>query len=348
MTITQDTLSTTKRIEYIDALRGFTMFLVVFMHVADWCLNVNGSTVEYSFHRYLGLVRMPMFFLISGFVLYKEGVTWDIAYIIKFFKKKIPVQLIGPFIFFAAYVCVNGYNLKDSIFDGPKYGYWFTYVLFEYFVFYAIVRFFVRSWWADVVLLLMGACFYTFSWPPIMDAIPIPNHILEFFSFKHWHYFIFFVLGTLLKKHFEVAQTWLDGKWLLPFCILFFFLVCAFNKLIPINGTIKAIPLHITGLVILFSFFRNKRALFSHDTRLGRVSQYVGRRTLDIYLIHYFLLPVNLTFVTVFVDHPMPIIEAFVSMCIAIIIIAACLLIGNIIRLSPFLAHWIFGVKQVH
>ena len=196
MTITQDTLSTTKRIEYIDALRGFTMFLVVFMHVADWCLNVNGSTVEYSFHRYLGLVRMPMFFLISGFVLYKEGVTWDIAYIIKFFKKKIPVQLIGPFIFFAAYVCVNGYNLKDSIFDGPKYGYWFTYVLFEYFVFYAIVRFFVRSWWADVVLLLMGACFYTFSWPPIMDAIPIPNHILEFFSFKHWHYFIFFVLGT--------------------------------------------------------------------------------------------------------------------------------------------------------
>ena len=346
MTITQETVPTTKRIEYIDALRGFTMFLVVFMHVADWCLNVNGGTVEYSFHRYLGLVRMPMFFLISGFVLYKEGVTWDIGYIIKFFKKKIPVQLIGPFIFFAAYVCVNNYSLKDSIFDGPKYGYWFTFVLFEYFVFYAIVRFLVRSWWADVILLLMGICFYPCSWPPIMDAIPIPNYILEFLSFKHWHYFIFFVLGTLLKKHFDVAQTWLDGKWLLPFCILFFFLVCAFSKLIPINGVIKAIPLHLTGLVILFSFFRNKQALFSHETKLGRVSQYVGRRTLDIYLIHDFLLPVNLTFVTVFIDHPMPIIEAFVSMCIAIIIIAASLLIGNVIRLSPFLAHWFFGVKR--
>ena len=346
MTITQETVPTTKRIEYIDALRGFTMFLVVFMHVADWCLNVNGGTVEYSFHRYLGLVRMPMFFLISGFVLYKEGVTWDIGYIIKFFKKKIPVQLIGPFIFFAAYVCVNNYSLKDSIFDGPKYGYWFTFVLFEYFVFYAIVRFLVRSWWADVILLLMGICFYPCSWPPIMDAIPIPNYILEFLSFKHWQYFIFFVLGTLLKKHFDVAQTWLDGKWLLPFCILFFFLVCAFSKLIPINGVIKAIPLHLTGLVILFSFFRNKQALFSHETKLGRVSQYVGRRTLDIYLIHDFLLPVNLTFVTVFIDHPMPIIEAFVSMCIAIIIIAASLLIGNVIRLSPFLAHWFFGVKR--
>ncbi|MBR4828594.1 MAG: hypothetical protein IKZ92_02175 [Muribaculaceae bacterium] len=72
----------------------------------------------------------------------------------------------------------------------------------------------------------------------------------------------------------------------------------------------------------------------------------MGRRTLDIYLIHYFFLPLNLTFVTVFKDHPMPIIEAFVSSLIAIIIIAACLLVSNIIRLSPFLAHWLFGAKR--
>lgn len=345
--MSQDSLSTTKRIEYIDALRGFTMFLVVFMHVADWCLNINGNTVEYSFHKYLGLVRMPMFFLISGFVLYKESVIWDKDYIIHFFKKKIPVQLIWPFVFFAAYVCVHGYNLKDCMFDGPKLGYWFTFVLFEYYVFYAIVRFFFRNWWSDVVLLLMGACFYPFSWPPIMDAIPIPNDILEFLSFKHWHYFLFFVMGTLLKKHFDVVQKWLDGKWLLLVCILVFFGMAAFTKLVPINAKIKGFPSTIAGLVILFSFFRNKQALFSRETRLGRISQYVGRRTLDIYLIHYFILPKNLSFVTVFVDHPMPVIEAFVSMCIAIIVIGASLLIGNVIRLSPVLAHSIFGVKQV-
>ena len=33
------------------------------------------------------------FFFISGFVLYKAGVEWNIKHIIKFFRKKIPVQL---------------------------------------------------------------------------------------------------------------------------------------------------------------------------------------------------------------------------------------------------------------
>lgn len=41
----------------------------------------------------------------------------------------------------------------------------------------------------------------------------------------------------------------------------------------------------------------------------------------------------------------MPVLEAACTLMIAIIIIAASLLIGNIIRLSPFLAHWVFGAK---
>ena len=73
--------------------------------------------------------------------------------------------------------------------------------------------------------------------------------------------------------------------------------------------------------------------------------QYVGRRTLDSYLIHCFLLPRYLSEFTLFKDYPRPIIEFAVSSLIAIIIIAMCLLISNIIRLSPTLAHFLFGAK---
>lgn len=339
----QSTLGGTKRIEYIDALRGFTMFLVVFMHVGHDCFNVpNGG----NFHTILMLVRMPMFFLISGFVLYKAGVVWNVNHIVSFFKKKIPVQLISPFIFYAVYMHVRHIGFLDGIFDGPKHGYWFTFVLFEYFVFYAVVRFFVRNWWSEVILLLLGVCMYPFSWPPIKETIPISNDILEFLSFQHWHYFIYFVLGTLTRKYFDRVEQWIDGKWLLPCCILFFFLEIPFFDVLHINGNIMGFPMSLAGLVIMFSFFRKKQVLFSHQTRVGRVFQYVGRRTLDIYLIHYFLIPDNLKFVTVFTDHPMPVIEATASAVISIIIIAFCLLIGNIIRLSPFLAHWMFGAKK--
>ena len=335
----------TKRIEYIDALRGFTMFLVVVMHVGGICFEPP----EGSFHDILMLLRMPMFFLISGFVLYKAGLVWDRKHIVTFFKKKIPVQLLSPLVFYLVYLHINKIELYEGLFDGPKHGYWFTFVLFEFFVFYAIVRFIVRNRLGDIALVLLGLCLYPFSWPAIKDAIPISNEILDFFSFQHWHYFIFFVLGTLLRKYFDTVQRWLDSKWLLAACILIFFLEIPFFDLLHINGNITGLPMSLLGLVILFSFFRKKQALFSHETRLGRVFQYTGRRTLDIYLIHYFLIPSNLhEVVTVFHDYSMPIIEFSVSTVIAIIIMAMSLLIGNIIRLSPLLAHWIFGAKKTY
>ena len=335
----------TKRIEYIDALRGFTMFLVVVMHVSGICFDPP----EGSFHDILMIVRMPMFFLISGFVFYKAGRVWNMETIVAFLKKKIPVQLLSPLLFYLVYLHVHNIDLYHGIFDGPKQGYWFTFVLFEYFMFYIAVSAVFRSKWSDWILVIMGLCFSPFSWPAIKDAIPIPNEILDFFSFQHWHYYLFFVLGTLLRKHFDTVQQWLDSKWLLTCCILLFFLEIPFFDLLHINGNITGLPMSLMGLVILFSFFRQKRALFSSETRLGRVFQYTGRRTLDIYLIHFFLIPSGLKeVVTVFRDHPMPIIEFATSTVIALLIMAMCLLIGNIIRLSPVLAHWIFGAKKTY
>lgn len=316
------------------------MILVVLQHVASFCWHVFGNAP--SVHEYLIQFRMPMFFFISGFVLFKAGVTWDVQQIIRFFRKKIPVQLLSPFLFFFLYLFVIDQTLIEGISDPAKSGYWFTFVLLEYFIFYAVVRFFVRKTWASsIILLLLGLIFYL----PIQNVLPFSSFTMGTLSVVEWKYFLFFVLGTIVKEHFSRTEALLDSKWLLAICILYYFIVNAFRNLIPVNELVINLTLSLTGLTIVFAFFRKNQSLFSQQTVLGHSLQYIGRRTLDIYLIHYFLIPRNLDFVTVFVDHPMPIIEATVSLLVTLIIIAGCLLISNILRLSPFLAHWLFGAK---
>ena len=336
--------SGTQRIGYIDAMRGFTMFLVVLGHVVALCWQLGFDTP--SFHHYFTQMRMPMFFFISGFVLYKAGVVWDWQQIVRFFKKKIPVQLISPLIFLIVFLHVTGTPLYNGIIDKTKAGYWFTFVLLEYYVFYAAVRFAVRNRWASWILLAMGIFMYSVCWPTMTVHKQTADNALALISAHQWRFFLFFVLGTFTKQHFGKVEQLLDSKWLLPLCIALFVGVNAFDDVLPVDTVFFKGLLSLTGLVIMFTFFRNKQALFSQQTRLGRTMQYVGRRTLDIYLIHFFLLPRYLSEYTLFKDYPMPVIEFFVSSLIAVVIIAVCLLISNIIRLSPFLAHWLFGAKN--
>lgn len=153
-----------------------------------------------------------------------------------------------------------------------------------------------------------------------------------------------------MKKHFDFVQRLID-KWITTLvCILVYFLLNFYQDIIPNSGAwgvIIQFSKTVSGLLIVFSFFRNNQSLFTKDKVLGRFLQYIGRRTLDIYLLHYFFLPYQLVHVTsIFIEYPIPIVEFVFSLIIALIVIAFCLLISNVIRLSPTLAYWLFGVKK--
>lgn len=344
-----------KRIEYIDALRGFTMILVVFQHVATFCWGITHKDVP-SVHEYFMQIRMPMFFFISGFVLYKKDVDWNFSFVTKFLKKKFLIQIIPTIIFLLAFVHVCGFSLEACLTDSSKGGYWFTYTLFVYFLFYAILRFLCRKCndkTFTIIIIVVGLAFYVLKSGIVYDMIPISEKIKGSLGIGKWYYFFFFIVGTLFRQNFDVVQKWLDGKRLILYCLVLYFVLNVYKDIIPTESTIGNLVdfgvnfiLSLTGLIILFAFFRTNQSLFTKDTKLGFSLQYIGRRTLDVYLIHYFLIPYQLSkSVHVFENYPMPIIEAVCSLMMALIIIAFCLLISNIIRLSPFLAHWLFGVK---
>ena len=82
-------METKKRIEWIDAMRGFTMLLVVYAHVQFFGLGLESDE---TFNQVLILFRMPLFFFISGFILYKVAAIWDGANAWTFLKgSKAPV-----------------------------------------------------------------------------------------------------------------------------------------------------------------------------------------------------------------------------------------------------------------
>ena len=104
-------------------------------------------------------------------------------------------------------------------------------------------------------------------------------------------------------------------------------------------------------MLMVFTIFRFlytpiTRHLSSLTHPISSFLKFVGTRTLDIYLLHYFFLP---RFLQSYTDqlqvHDNKLIEFLVAMSLALVVVGICLLVSYIIRLSPFLGHYLFGAK---
>lgn len=74
--------------------------------------------------------------------------------------------------------------------------------------------------------------------------------------------------------------------------------------------------------------------------------QYVGRHTLDIYLLHYFFIPYGNSAVRTIVCNDSMVLQILGLSIVAAAIIALCLLVSEVLRNSNLLAHYLFGAKR--
>ena len=101
----------------------------------------------------------------------------------------------------------------------------------------------------------------------------------------------------------------------------------------------------ISGTVICFTFFRIHKQQLSQETWYGRGLQLIGRRTLDIYLIHYFVLPYNIVQLDVWQQYHHNTLFVPLALILAFWVILISLLISSLFRVSPLLAKYLFGAK---
>ena len=97
-------------------------------------------------------------------------------------------------------------------------------------------------------------------------------------------------------------------------------------------------------LTMVFMYFRHYAQYFTQSTIIGSSLQYIGRRTLDIYLIHFLFLP-NLPAVGTFFTSNKHnfVIDSSLSILIGLLVIAFCIITSNLLRISPFFRKYLFG-----
>ena len=346
------------RLEWLDALRGFTMILVVANHVAG--MGFGMAPKMSSSMQFLIMFRMPLFFFVSGFLAYRAAQVWDLKNLGSLLTKKLRVQIIPTVVFFLFGAAILGKEFWPTVIDWIgrplKGGYWFTIVLLYMFIIYYLFCYieskFKKSWIPIMLLFIVSLGFYEtcyqpryFSWA--FGWRGLPNEFMDTSSISQlFLYFPFFLYGNIVHRYWNGAKKIMDSPWFFPMLIVVvIFAALDSLKWHTLRMTWAVLPLTLARfalLTIVFMYFRFYHQYFTKLTVMGRILQYIGRRTLDIYLIHYLFMP-NLPTIGSFFNayrHNF-VLDTSLSFFLALLVIGFSIITSNILRISPFFKKWL-------
>lgn len=208
----------------------------------------------------------------------------------------------------------------------------------------------VKNKYYNILFLTLGVTIYLFTGSFIYELLNIDKDISGFLGITQWKYFLFFICGTLVKRNFTMFLNWLDNNKFIPLCLIVYFstnIFAEFTKFPGVNITTTVLQ-SLSGIAIVFAFFKKNQDIFKKESKVGSVLQFIGKRTLDIYLLHIFLLPRNIIeyFPNITILNNIPLIEFFASLVITAMVIIACLGFSAVLRLNPMMAHYLFGQKK--
>ena len=275
-------------------------------------------------------------------------------------KKKFRQLVVPAIIFGGIYILYSSGDVACCLNDRFKYGYWFTLTLFEFF----LLQYAVDGIWSitkkgchipSFVLLniVMVIFVYGMSLPSVEHKIQgMPA--LNWLGLPQWRYYMYFVMGRLLQLHIERIAQWKYRDVSVVIIIAVFFILSVLQW--GLHWTAKGAFFHLTlilfetcALLSVFALFYKHRDKFGEKSVLAlRWLPFIGKRTLDIYMLHYFFLPKDMTIVgEYFSKHSDMVGEMIVSGVMALAVIAVSLVVGEMIRVSKIFSYWVLGTQYV-
>lgn len=319
------------------------MFLIVLEHVYSWTLGLE--ELHPFILTFICYFTLPVFFFISGFLGLKALSFWSKSNCGQRLLTKAKALLIPTIVFFSL---ISYLGIRSWEFPG---GYWFTLVLFEMFMMYfatsLVWRIIAKRYYPLAILAAIVVVFIItlpFDGKSISQLLALPH--LRF-------YYPFFALGLLAKVYKEKVISLLSKDSIITTLIIlsavltiillkndtFNLRISTFSLLLKING--------VALLFVVFNCFYRTRNFWAKDNSLTFVFTWVGRRTLDIYMLHYFFIFPTITSLQLFLmKNPNEILILFIAVVISIAITCMSLLASSILRTSNILGNLLFGVRQ--
>lgn len=333
------------RIEYIDAMRGLAMLMVVYCHIMTFVFHNQDTGAFVFFER----IMLPIFFFISGYIAFNDKKE----YVAKtFLQVKFLALVIPALVCLCLYAIIFNRNLTEDIFDNFKGGYWFTIVLFEMLAISVfIIKLKEKIKLKYISLILLALVFLSVLLLKILYWTDInSNSVIRLFSVTHLlHYFPYFLTGLIFRTGNinagdRLIDKIIDNRYI-QLILVFAFIVLFYFE----NSTLRILQEFI-GAVLVFEICRMQSDFF-RSNRIGIWLTKIGRNTLQIYFVHYFILfglfgklseifPVTLNIIKV------PGLELILVGTITWIISEWSMTLSNIIEKFPLMNSLLFGFKK--
>lgn len=333
-----------KRLEYFDAMKGFGILSVIYVHL--FTMGMRDGEYTSSITPFIQLYFMPLFFFVSGYFSAKIGNIQKAAELKPIVLKKTRNLLVPTIVMFTLCVLYFRMNYVDCIIDSFKGGYWFTYVLFCISILYAVLTIVLKpfSKSGGVLHLLIVLCLHYLSrhinvFAPIIKATS--------FDFIAAYYFYFY-MGVLLKKYEENIGCYINNKYVLTVSLII--------GLLPVFYDTPWYVKNVCRLILVYDIlvvFRYYSSYFESQSVFAKGLRLIGRNTLEIYFLHYFFLfriyGVDGLLTTLSNDYCFrghscsSLVELAIICPIAIGIAYVCIFVKKLIQPFPFAKQLCFG-----
>lgn len=274
-------MSDKQRLFYPDAMRGLAMYSIVLGHLSMFCFGLYSQALILQYIVFV-LPGLSMFMVISGYFSNPEKIN-----MLKRLKLLIPFFIFG---LLYSYLCTN-FTALSFIEDRCKNGYWF---LFELVIFNAIVWIISKSkinmfvGYGIIQLVSIITYFGFLRHTPIADVIGL----------YYWcTYLPFFFIGICIRcisidRMYVKRNVVFAGS----FCMIVALLIIRYlshGSYWPthIAELLISLPVSICLLLLLYiAETRCKGKLFYGKKMLKKVGSHIGKYTLEIYVLHYFVM----------------------------------------------------------